>query len=78
MSRTKTNLKIKISRQPLPWTQILVELKFLELKLHGKLEFEELEFLNSGRSLYILETVVDCNIFWQIVVFGQFGLQTWL
>ena len=78
MSRTKTNLKIKNSRQPLPWTQILVELKFLELKLHGKLEFEELEFLNSGRSLYILETMVDCNIFWQIVVFGQFGLQTWL
>ena len=78
MSRTKTNLKIKNSRQPLPWTQILVELKFLELKLHGKLEFEELEFLNSDRSLYILETMVDCNIFWQIVVFGQFGLQTWL
>ena len=73
MSRTKTNLKIKYSRRPLPWMQILVE-----LKLHSKLEFEELEFLNSGRSLYILETVVDCNIFWQIVVFGQFGLQTWL
>ena len=73
MSRTKTNLKIKNSRQPLPWTQILVE-----LKLHSKLEFEELKFLNSGRSLYILETMVDCNIFWQIVVFGQFGLQTWL
>lgn len=64
----KTNFKVKNSRLPLPRRQILVE-----LKLHSKLEFR-----NSGRSLYILDTVVDCNIFWQIIVFSQFGLQTWL
>lgn len=49
----KTNLKVKNSRLPLPQRQILVE-----LKLHNKLEFQ-----NSGRSLYILDTMVDCNIF---------------
>ena len=53
MSRTKTNLKIKNSRRPLPWMQILVKLEFLQLKLHSKLKFEELEFLNSGRLQHI-------------------------
>ena len=45
----QTNLKIKNSKQSLPQRQILMELE---------LEFEELEFLNSGRSLYISETLV--------------------
>ena len=31
-----------------------MELEFLELELHDKLEFEELEFQNSGISLYNL------------------------
>ena len=43
-----TNLKIKNSRQTLPQRQILVELEFLQLKLHNKLKFEELEFINQS------------------------------
>ena len=52
----QTNLKIKNSKQSLPHRQILMELEleFLELKLHNKLEFEELKFLNSGRLQHIL------------------------
>ena len=54
----------RIPTQPLPRWPILVELEY-----HGKLEFEELEFLNCGTLLYIFETVVDPKIFCKKVVF---------
>ena len=43
-----------------------MELEFLELELHVKLEFSK-----GGRLLIILKTVVDCKIFWPKMVFGQ-------
>ena len=55
----------------MPQWQILIELEF-----HNKLEFEEFKFLNSGKSLYISETVINCNIFCQIIVLGHFGPKT--
>ena len=37
----------------------LIELKFIELEYHGKLEFPKLEYPKSGRFLHIFKTVVD-------------------
>ena len=47
---------------------------FLELNLHKELEFLELEFQKSDKSLNSSKTMVHCKIFWSIVVFGHFGL----
>ena len=41
----------------------------MELEYHWKLEYEELEFLNSCLLLYISETLVDPKIFCKKVVF---------
>ena len=50
------------------------ELKFIELKLHGKVKFHKLEFQKRGRLLNISQTVIYCKIFCKRVVFGHFGL----
>ena len=50
-----------------------MELEFLELEYHEKLEFPKLEFPTSCRSLHISKTVVDCKIFSKTVVFGHFS-----
>ena len=44
------------------------ELKFLELELHSKLEFQK-----GDRLLNILQTIVDQYIFFQTMVYGHFG-----
>ena len=36
-----------------------MELEFMELEYHGKLEFFKIEYPKSGRSLHISETVID-------------------
>ena len=36
-----------------------MELEFIELKYHGKLNFLKVEYLKSGRSLHISKTVID-------------------
>ena len=41
------------------WWLFFIKLEFLKLKLHDKLEFVKLEFQNSGRSLIILQTVIE-------------------
>ena len=38
-------------------------LKFYKLKYHEKLDFAKLKYPKNGRSLYISEIVIDCNIF---------------
>ena len=48
------------------------ELDFLELKLHVKLEFHELELQNSSRLLNSLHTMINCKIFRQIVLYVHF------
>ena len=45
----------------------------MELEFYGKLECEEFEFQNSGKSLYSSKTMVNHYIFRPIVVFGHFG-----
>ena len=47
-------------------------LEFHELEYHGKLDFAKLEYPKSGKSLYIFEIVVDCNIVCKNVLFGYF------
>ena len=49
-------------------------LEFHKLEYHGKLDFTKFEYKKSGRFLHIFETVVDCNIFYENVVFGYFRL----
>ena len=36
-----------------------IELEFMELEYHGKLELPKLKYPKSGRSLHIFEIVVD-------------------
>ena len=38
-----------------------------------ELEFPKLGLLISGKSIHILQTVVDCKIFSKTFVFGHFG-----
>ena len=45
------------------WWKNLMELEFMELEYHGKLEFFKIEYPKSGRSLHISETVIDWYIF---------------
>ena len=40
-----------------------IELEFMELENHGKLEFPKLKYPKSGRSLHIFEIVLDLYIF---------------
>ena len=47
-----------------------MELEFLELELHDKLEFQK-----NGKSIIILQTVVDCQIFSPKMIFDHFGLK---
>ena len=44
-----------------------MEIEFL------KLELQKFKFLKSGRSLIILQTVIDPYIFCQTIVFDHFG-----
>ena len=57
-----------------------MKLKFVKLELHGKLEFHNLEFKKSSKSLIISQIVVDPYIFFQTRVLGHFGrkyVQKW-
>ena len=45
---------------------------FMVHKYHGKLDFTNLEYSKSGKSLYISKTVVDCNIVYENLLFGYF------
>ena len=47
-------------------------LEFMELEDHGKFDFSKFEFPKSDRSLYIFETVADCNIICKKMLFGYF------
>ena len=47
-------------------------LKFHKLEDHGKLNFAKLEYPKSDRSLHIFETVVNCNIICNKMLFGYF------
>ena len=42
------------------------------LEYHEKLNFTKLEYQKNSRSLYIFETMVDCNIVCENVLFGYF------
>ena len=58
-----------------------VPLKFFKIfswYYHGKLNFATLKYLKSGRSLYIFETMVDCNIICKNVLFGYFCPEIWI
>ena len=46
---------------------------FIELELHSNLEFHKLKFQKIGKSLIILQIVVDYQIFPSKMVFGHFG-----
>ena len=51
-----------------------IVLEFKELEYHGKLDFTKLEYLKNVRSLYIYETMVDCDIICKNLLFGYFHL----
>ena len=47
--------------------------EFYKLEYYGKLDFTKFEYPKSGRFLYISETVVDCNVVCEKMLFGYFG-----
>ena len=47
-------------------------LEFMKIEYHEKLDFAKFEYLKSGKCLHISETVVDCNIICEKVLFGYF------
>ena len=44
----------------------------MKLEYHEKLNIAKLEYPKSGKSLYIFETVVDCNIVCKKILFDYF------
>ena len=44
----------------------------MEFEYHEKLDFAKLEYPKSGKSLYIFEAVVDCNIVCKKMLFDYF------
>ena len=56
----------------MPWWQDFYELEFTVLEYHLELEFVELEYQKSGRSLISSETMLFCYKFCKMVVFGHF------
>ena len=47
-------------------------LEFMELEDHGKFDFAKFEYPKSDKSLYISETIADCNIICKKMLFGYF------
>jgi len=47
-------------------------LEFMKHEYHDKLNFAKFEYLKSGTFLYISETVIDCNVVYENVLFGYF------
>ena len=47
-------------------------LEFMELEDHGKFDFAKFEYPKSDKSLYISETITDCNIICKKMLFGYF------
>ena len=47
-------------------------IEFMELEDHGKFNFAKFEYPKSDRSLYISETVADCNIICKKMLFDYF------
>ena len=47
-------------------------LEFHKLEYHGKLDFTKLEYPKSDRSLYISETVVNCNMVFEMCYLAIF------